>query len=168
MFSKAVLAALAATVSAHPILEILETRQTSSLEDYISRQFDISLEAAILNIGGVNGNVVEAAGEGFVVASPSTVNPDYFYTWTRDSALTELMIVDELIFGVETVGDNSLQVIAEQYTGSQAQLQTITNPSGTFWPAGQGLGEPKFYSNGTRFNGAWGRSVISAKSPALR
>ena len=165
MFSKALLAALAVAASAHPGLEILKTRQTTDLEDYISRQFDISLESAILNIGGVNGNVVEAAGEGYVVASPSTVNPDYFYTWTRDSALVEMMVVDELIFGVETVGNNSLQVIAEQYTASQAQLQTITNPSGTFWPAGQGLGEPKFYSNGTRFNGAWGRLVASIKSP---
>lgn len=67
------------------------------------------------------------------------------------------MIIDELIFGTERVGNNSLQVVVEQYTRAQAQLQTVTNPSGALWPAGQGLGEPKFYSNGTRFNGAWGR-----------
>lgn len=80
------------------------------------------------------------------------------YTWTRDSALTELMLTDELIFGnAELVGNNSLQILVEQYTGAQAQLQTVTNPSGALWPAGQGLGEPKFYTNGTRFNGAWGR-----------
>lgn len=154
MVSKAVFLALAAAASAHPIVE---SRQGQPLEDYIARQFNISLEGAILNIGGANNNIVEAAGEGFVVASPSTLNPDYFFTWTRDSALTELMIIDELIFGTETVGNNSLQVLAEQYTSAQAQLQTVTNPSGAFWPAGQGLGEPKFYSNGTRFNGAWGR-----------
>src|SRR5258708_2239352 len=103
MVSKAVFAALAVAATAHPILE---SRQGRALEDFIARQFNISLEGAILNIGGANNNVVEAAGEGFVVASPSTVNPNYFYTWTRDSALTELMIVDELIFGTESVGNN--------------------------------------------------------------
>lgn len=156
MLSKIAIAALVAAATASPILE---TRQSSarSLEAYISRQFNISLEGAVKNIGGVNNTIVGRAGTGFVVASPSTVNPDYFYTWTRDSALVELMLVDELIFGTETVLNNSLQRIAEQYTNSQAVLQTVTNPSGALWPAGQGLGEPKFYSNGTRFNGAWGR-----------
>lgn len=156
MVSKAILAALAVAVSAHPVLEGRQD-QSQSLEDYINRQFNISLEGAIHNIGGANNNIVEAADEGFVVASPSTINPDYFYTWTRDSALTELMLIDELIFGTESVGSNSLQILVEQYTTAQAELQTVTNPSGALWPAGLGLGEPKFYTNGTRFNGAWGR-----------
>ena len=157
MLSKSVFTAFVAAAAAAPTA--LEVRQENprSLEEYVSRQFNISLEGAVLNVGGVNGNIVEAAGTGFVVASPSTVNPDYFFTWTRDSALTQLMLVDELIFGTERVGNNSLQVIAEQYTGAQANLQTESNPSGQLWPAGQGLGEPKFYSNGTRYNGAWGR-----------
>ncbi|KAK5956493.1 hypothetical protein OHC33_001978 [Knufia fluminis] len=163
MVSTAIFAALAVAASAHPVLE---SRQGQTLEDYIARQFNISLEGALQNIGGANNNIVEAAGEGFVVASPSTTNPDYFFTWTRDSALTELMVTDELIFGTESVGNNSLQVIVEQYTGAQAQLQTVTNPSGALWPAGQGLGEPKFYSNGTRYNGAWGRPQNDG--PALR
>jgi len=156
MVSKAILAALAVAASAHPVLEGRQG-QSQSLEDYIGRQLNISLEGAIHNIGGANNNIVEAAGEGFVVASPSTINPDYFYTWTRDSALTELMLIDELIFGTESVGSNSLQILVEQYTTAQAELQTVTNPSGALWPAGLGLGEPKFYTNGTRFNGAWGR-----------
>lgn len=74
MVSKAVLAALAVAASAHPILE---SRQGQALEDYIARQFNISLEGAIINIGGANNNIVEAASDGFVVASPSTVNSDY-------------------------------------------------------------------------------------------
>jgi glucoamylase len=160
MVSRTLMAALAAAAaSAHPVLESQSTNAT--FEDFIARQYNISLKGAIANIGGVNGNVVPGADEGYVVASPSTVNPDYFYTWTRDSALTQLMITDELIFGSgPVVANNSLQVILEQYTTAQAQLQTVTNPSGAFWPAGQGLGEPKFYTNGTRFNGAWGRYVL--------
>lgn len=156
MFSKSVLAACIAAAAAYPTLEVRQS-PARTLEDFISRQFNISLQGAVLNIGGTNGNIVPDADAGFVVASPSTVNPNYFYTWTRDSALTELMLIDELIFGTESVGNNSLQVIAEQYTIAQAQLQTVTNPSGALWPAGQGLGEPKFYTNGTRFNNPWGR-----------
>lgn len=156
MFSKTVLAACIAAAAALPTLEVRQGA-VRSLEDFIAQQFNVSLQGAVLNIGGTNGNIVPDADSGFVVASPSTVNPNYFYTWTRDSALTQLMLIDELIFGTESVGNNSLQIIAEQYTTAQAQLQTVTNPSGALWPAGQGLGEPKFYTNGTRFNGAWGR-----------
>lgn len=155
---------LAALAVASPVLEprqnSSDTEQNSttlSLSQFLPQQFNISLAAAIANIGGTNDSDVERASPGIVVASPSTVNPDYFYTWTRDSALTMLMVIDELIFGTESVGNNSLQIVVEDYGAAQAALQTVTNPSGALWPAGLGLGEPKFYSNGTRFNMAWGR-----------
>lgn len=162
MWSTSVLTALAVVAAAAPApapapMNTTAPANTRALEDYISRQFNISLNGAVINIGGVNGNIVEGALPGFVVASPSTVNPNYFYSWTRDSALTELMLIDELLLGTQTVGNNSLQVIVEQYTTAQARLQTVTNPAGALWPAGKGLGEAKFYTNGTRFNGAWGR-----------
>ena len=32
---------------------------------------------------------------GLVVASPSTVNPNYLFTWTRDSALVFKTIIDQ-------------------------------------------------------------------------
>jgi glucoamylase len=67
------------------------------------------------------------------------------------------MIADELLFGTETVDNNTLQYVIEDYLTAQAYLQTVTDPSGALWPAGLGLGEPKFYTNKTRFNGAWGR-----------
>lgn len=159
MLSQFVLAALTAAAVAAPAPSPLARRQNSSeaLSDFIAREFNISLAGAIKNIGGVNGNIVPGADAGIVVASPSTVNPDYFYTWTRDSALTQLMLTDELLFGVDVVGNNTIQKIVEDYTVAQAQLQTVTDPSGALWPAGLGLGEPKFYTNKTRFNGAWGR-----------
>lgn len=72
-----------------------------------------------------------------------------FYTWTRDSALTLRMIVDEYI-----LGNGDLVQYIEDYLSAQAALQTITNPSGTFLPDGEGLGEPKYMVDGTRFNGA--------------
>lgn len=71
------------------------------------------------------------------------------------------MIVDEFIFG-----NKALQPYIEEYIHAQAVLQTISNPSGTFLPAGLGLGEPKYQADGTRFNGAWGRP--QRDGPALR
>jgi glucoamylase len=84
-----------------------------------------------------------------------------FYTWSRDSALTLKMLVDEFIFG-----NTSLQTVIEDYVHAQAVLQTVANPSGTFLPQGVGLGEPKFMVDGSRFNGAWGRP--QRDGPALR
>lgn len=52
------------------------------------------------------------------------------------------------------LGNNGLVDYIEDYLSAQAALQTITNPSGTFLPSGEGLGEPKYMVDGTRFNGA--------------
>lgn len=71
------------------------------------------------------------------------------------------MIVDEFIFG-----KTELQSYIEDYIHAQAVLQTVANPSGTFLPAGLGLGEPKYQVDGSRFNGAWGRP--QRDGPALR
>lgn len=71
MLSRTLLAALVAGAAAHPVIEARQSAVNQTLESWIQRQFDISLESAIYNIGGVNGNVVEAAGTGYVVASPS-------------------------------------------------------------------------------------------------
>lgn len=162
MLQSAVVLGLAALARASPF-PFLEPRQyglNATLDNYINNQYNISLPGALKNIGGMNNSDVGTGPlPGVVVASPSTVNPDYFYTWTRDSALTFLMLTDELIFGTEMVGNNSLQRAVEYYTTAQGPLQTVSNPSGTLWPAGAGLGEPKFYTNLTRFNDAWGRCV---------
>ena len=146
----------AAAVVASP----LAARQ-SSLPSFISRERAIALNGAVANIGGSGSELIPGAFPGIVVAAPSTVNPDYFYTWTRDSALTFTMLIDELI-----LGNTSLQYLVDDYVRAQAILQTIANPSGTLYPAGLGLGEPKFYTNESRFNGDWGRQ--QRDGPALR
>jgi glucoamylase len=140
----------------------LEKRQgADALTTFITQEQAISVQGVLSNIGGLNSSLVEGASPGVVVASPSTVNPNYFYTWTRDSALTYTMLIDELIFG-----NLALRKTIEDYTAAQAILQTVTNPSGSLWPAGDGLGEPKFYTNLTRYDGTWGRP--QRDGPALR
>lgn len=151
---------LTSTLASPSPLQTLQERQ-DALSTFISREQPIALQGVLANIGGLNSSWVEGASPGIVVASPSTYNPNYFYTWTRDSALTYTMLIDELIFG-----NTSLRQTIEDYTTAQAILQTVTNPSGSLWPAGDGLGEPKFYTNMTRFDGTWGRP--QRDGPALR
>ncbi|CAK7266786.1 hypothetical protein SEPCBS57363_002269 [Sporothrix epigloea] len=132
----------------------------TSVSDFVTQEQAIALQGVFNNIGA-NGSLAPGAASGLVIASPSTANPNYYYTWTRDSALTLRMLVDELIFG-----NSSVQSTIDDYVSAQALLQTVSNPSGSFLPSGLGLGEPKFNVNGTRFDGAWGRP--QRDGPALR
>ncbi|KAK1447816.1 glycosyl hydrolase family 15 [Colletotrichum melonis] len=132
----------------------------ADLDDFISSQRTIAFNGVLSNIGP-DGASVAGASAGIVVASPSKADPDYFFTWTRDAALTMKMIVDEFI-----LGHDELQVHIEDYYKSQAVLQTVGNPSGSFLPSGRGLGEAKYLVDGSRFNGEWGRP--QRDGPALR
>ena len=62
-----------------------------SVEDYIATQRPIAKTKLLANIG-------ESAGgnPGIVIASPSTDDPDYYFTWTRDSSLVFQAIIDQL------------------------------------------------------------------------
>jgi glucoamylase len=86
-----------------------------------------------------------------VIASPSTQNPDYLYSWTRDSALVFKLLIEDFV----SSGDPSLRRLIDAYISVEAIIQQTTNPSGT---AGKsGLGEPKFNIDGTAFTAPWGR-----------
>ncbi|KKY26428.1 putative glucanalpha [Phaeomoniella chlamydospora] len=129
------------------------------LTTYIASEESIALQGVLDNLGP-DGELAPGAAAGVLVASPSTDNPNYYYTWTRDSALTFKMLVDEFIFG-----NTALREHIQDYVKAQAIIQTVSNPSGSLW-SGTGLGEPKFYVNETRFDGSWGRP--QRDGPALR
>ncbi|RDW69440.1 glycoside hydrolase family 15 protein [Coleophoma cylindrospora] len=137
----------------HPVIS---ARATGTLDSYLSTESPIALQGVLNNIGP-NGIKAPGADAGVVVASPSTVNPNYFYTWTRDSALTFKYLID--------TGNSSLQTLIEDYVIAQAKLQTVDNPSGNL-ASGAGLAEPKYYTNETAFLGEWGRP--QRDGPALR
>ncbi|KAG8668132.1 hypothetical protein FPOAC2_10097 [Fusarium poae] len=121
----------------------------NSLERFIDKQADVSIKGVLANIGA-DGRRAQGAAPGAVVASPSKEDPDYWYTWTRDSALTYKVLVERFMHG-----DKSLQRKIDEYVSAQAKLQGTTNPSGS--PESGGLGEPKFHVNLTAFTGSWGR-----------
>ncbi len=90
-----------------------------------------------------------------MIASPSTQNPDYLYSWTKswthDSALVFNLLIEDFVSG----DDPSLRRHIDAYISVETIIQHITNPSG---PAGEsGLGEPKFHINGSAFTAHWGR-----------
>ncbi|KAK3368937.1 family 15 glycosyl hydrolase [Lasiosphaeria ovina] len=134
--------------------------QGVSLDSFVSRERALALQGVLDNIGP-NGAKVPGAAAGIVIASPSKVNPNYFFTWTRDAALTLKTLLDEFV-----LGNAALRPYIDDYVRSQAVLQTVTNPSGSLLPSGTGLGEPKFNADGSRFNGNWGRP--QRDGPALR
>ncbi|KAJ5112263.1 Glycoside hydrolase family 13 [Penicillium argentinense] len=149
----ALLAPAALSSAVHPY------RRQSGLDGFIQSESSAALQGILNNIGA-NGSAVPGAAAGVVVASPSKSNPDYFYTWTRDAALTLKVLIDQFL-----AGNNSLESLIQQYITAQAKLQTISNPSGDL-ASGAGLGEPKFNTNISAFTGSWGRP--QRDGPALR
>ncbi|KUJ13234.1 starch-binding glucan 1,4-alpha-glucosidase [Mollisia scopiformis] len=130
-----------------------------SVDSFIATESPIALADMLCNIGSA-GACASGANSGIVVASPDKTNPDYFYTWTRDSALTFKCIVDTFINSYSS----SLQTEIENYIEAQAYIQTVSNPSGGL--SSGGLGEPKFNADESAFTGSWGRP--QRDGPALR
>jgi glucoamylase len=131
-----------------------------SVDSFIATESPIALSRILCNIGSA-GACAQGAASGIVIASPDKVNPDYFYTWTRDSALTFKCLVDTFISSTYSA---SLQLEIENYISAQAGLQTVSNPSGGL--SSGGLGEPKFNADKSAFTGSWGRP--QRDGPALR
>ncbi|KAF1998194.1 carbohydrate-binding module family 20 protein [Amniculicola lignicola CBS 123094] len=162
MMLRTVVSTLTAISVSGVAAQSLPRQYTSPADDLSSRietQNGISLQGVLNNIGP-NGAKAPGASAGVIIASPSTEDPNYYFTWTRDAALTMKMLVDEFIHG-----NTGLRPVIQDYLKAQAILQTVSNPSGALY-SGRGLGEPKFYSNETRFNGDWGRP--QRDGPALR
>jgi glucoamylase len=101
---------------------------------------------------------------GVVIASPNEVDPDYVYTWVRDSSLVFKEIIDGYTTGLNT--SSSTETSIHEFVTAESTLQQTSNPSGSLSTGGTGLGEPKFNVNLTAFTGAWGRP--QRDGPALR
>ncbi|KAL2818000.1 putative glucoamylase precursor [Aspergillus cavernicola] len=135
------------------------SRRQSTLESFIETESPIALQGVLDNIGA-DGALAPGASAGIIIASPSTSDPDYFYTWTRDAAMTIAALVEEL-----RAGDATLETVIQSYVDAQAELQTVDNPSGGL-SDGSGLGEPKYNVDMSAFTDAWGRP--QRDGPALR
>ncbi|KAF2451315.1 glycoside hydrolase family 15 protein [Karstenula rhodostoma CBS 690.94] len=138
-----------------------------AFDGWIDREERISLDRLLANVkpGGANVQGNKDVVDGTVIASPSKEAPDYWYQWVRDAAITTNTLVDLYADSPSSQLSSSLQNILTAYARLQADLQRTPNPSGTFNDL-QGLGEPKFYVNGSAFTDSWGRP--QRDGPALR
>ncbi|KAH2838909.1 hypothetical protein KXV85_003274 [Aspergillus fumigatus] len=132
---------------------------TDPLVSWLAQETSYALDGVLNNVGPY-GAKATGASSGIIIASPSQSNPDYYYTWTRDAALT----VKYLVGSFAADHDPAIQRIIEDYVESQAHLQTVSNPSGNL--SSGGLGEPKLRVDGSAFHGSWGRP--QSDGPALR
>ncbi|CAA7262982.1 unnamed protein product [Cyclocybe aegerita] len=133
--------------------------QSSVVDQYVATESPIAKAGLLANIGP-SGSKSSGAKAGIVIASPSTSDPDYLFTWTRDSSLVFKTVIDQFTRGE----DNTLRTTIDDFLAAQATLQQVSNPSGTVSTGG--LGEPKFNIDMTAFTGSWGRP--QRDGPALR
>ncbi|KAE9408931.1 hypothetical protein BT96DRAFT_913619 [Gymnopus androsaceus JB14] len=122
----------------------------NSVSDYVQYEGRVAQAELLANIGPKAG-----AAAGIVIASPSTSNPNYFYSWTRDAALVFNTVVDSY---TRTGNDSN------DYADAQEKLQQVPNPSGN--ESTGGLGEPKFNVDLSAYVHSWGRP--QRDGPALR
>lgn len=157
-----------------PILSSLSNTEDGYMtnpqfEDWMVTQANRSFGYILENIGGVLTTLdPKEVAYGLVVASPLKKHPDYFYTWTRDSALTIRSIIYNLGDSVlDKANTDYLRHVVERYLEVNYHLQRVPNRSGKFDDERRsGLGEPKFKTDGTPFEGDWGRP--QSDGPGLR
>lgn len=133
----------------------------NSFEDWLIYQEDVCLRSILNNIGG-DFTTDKDLLPGVIIASPSKENPNYYYQWTRDAAITLNLITEQVYLNPK---NHSLINIIESYIENTLILQKIPNRSGSVEDYGN-LGEPKFETNLTNYNGNWGRP--QRDGPALR
>ncbi|KAF9519201.1 carbohydrate-binding module family 20 protein [Hydnum rufescens UP504] len=121
----------------------------ADVASYISMEGPIAKAGVLANIG------TKGAKPGIVIASPSTIDPDYLYTWTRDSSLVFKLLIDQYTRRIDTTLLNQIT----DFITAEGILQGVSNPSGS-------VGEPKFNVDETAFTGPWGRP--QRDGPALR
>jgi len=68
--------------------------QSNSVDAFLASESPIAKAGLLANIGP-SGSKSQGAKVGVIIASPSNQNPDYLYTWTRDSAVVMAAVIDQ-------------------------------------------------------------------------
>lgn len=121
VFSQAVVTAAAAAASV--------PSGNATITSWIQEQLAISWNTMLTSVNPAG------AVTGFIAASLSTANPDYYYCWTRDAALVARVMT--FMYNTTQAGDSGLLGILQDYVSFQIHAMgesTVCNC----------LGEPKF------------------------
>lgn len=122
---------------------LARSRRADQLNEWAAKQTERSAHFLWKNLNP------EGTAAGVVVASPSKVNPDYWYHWVRDASLSYEPV---LTFYLSTTHP---QHKADGYR----RLMDFARFSraNQYAPTISGLGEPKFYVDGTPYSKEWAR-----------
>lgn len=104
--------------------------------------------------------------EGIVIASPSRNNdePNYYFDWVRDGAITMMAIVKLYEHEQDTIAKDERLNLILRYARNARKRQSTENRSGQ--GDARGLGEPKWHVDNSPFVDDWGRPQNDG--PALR
>ncbi|KAJ2450268.1 hypothetical protein EV183_004392 [Coemansia sp. RSA 2336] len=149
--------ALSSPLKQHPLRpHATDKHLHTGLQQWISAQDKYSQQHILANIAPFASDPHAMAGA--VCASPSRKHPDYYYSWTRDSAL----VMNEVINWVPTANSalkRQLEETIEDYIGFTRHVQQLKGLK-------YGLGEAKFHMDGKPFTGSWCNAQTDG--PALR
>jgi glucoamylase len=118
---------------------------SESLGQWLERERSIALKKMLANVSP------PGAVPGSVAASPSHANPDYWYNWRRDAALT----MQEVVSLYEKSSDPAQKAAYLKILNDYASFVKKEQAAAPSAPAG--LGEPKYNMDGTPYTGPWGR-----------
>jgi glucoamylase len=157
-FSSRIVAALSGRrttyfLAATLLLLVAQRSSADGLEKWLQTEQAVATNKLV-------GNVLS---NGAVIASPSRQDPDYFYHWVRDGALTMDVVATLYAQSKDSAAQGRYDSLLRAYLDFSLKNQVTQNPSSEL---GRGLGEPKFYTDGSAFTGAWGRPQDDG--PALR
>ncbi|KAH6911528.1 glucoamylase [Coprinopsis sp. MPI-PUGE-AT-0042] len=136
--------------TAFAFFSLVGAQSNPAVDTFLAKEVPIAKRNLVANIGP-DGAKVQGAKAGVVIASPSTSDPDYLFTWTRDAGLVMKEVADAYARGEDSTHRKRL----DDYVAAQTILQNVNNPSGSLTTGG--LGEPKFEIDLTAFTGSWGR-----------
>jgi glucoamylase len=127
-------------IAAHDAVSV---PKDAGLEGWLALERGIALQKMEANISP------PGAAPGAVAASPSRKDPDYFFHWRRDAALT----MQEIVTLYSQASDPGEKAHCFKMLTDYAAFVRKTQAASSL----TGLGEPKFNMDGTPFNGPWGR-----------
>ncbi|AUX42353.1 glucoamylase [Sorangium cellulosum] len=102
----------------------------------------------------------QGARPGAIIASPSRSNPDYYHHWVRDAGIVVRAILQLYRAAREPAARLRCFERMMEFVDFSRHIQQTAVQGGT------GLGEPRFYVDGSPYTGPWGRPQDDG--PAIR
>ncbi|CAK5276164.1 unnamed protein product [Mycena citricolor] len=99
----------------------------TTVDQYVATESPIAKAGLFANIGP-SGSKSQGAKAGVVIASPSTTNPNYLFTWTRDSSLVFKYIIDQFVSGQDTTLLGQIQ----NFVSAESILQQYQTPAALY------------------------------------